>query len=151
MVTGRVVDPQRRDRLWDLMQREAGDYLARTLELMGMAPEAFRRLFETVGEVIGIVQADELVGFTWTEERGTVVHLHALILKADCRGRGIGTAVLQDLAARYRDTHEVIELGVHASNTRARALYERLGYETVRYLDDLEFYIMQRPLKSDQV
>jgi ribosomal protein S18 acetylase RimI-like enzyme len=147
MVTGRVADAQQRDRLWDLMQQEAGDYLTRTLELMGMAPEAFRRLFETVGEVIGIFNGDELAGFYWIEERGAVVHLHALILKDDCRGRGVGTEVLQDLVARYRDTHEAIELGVHASNTRARALYERLGYETVRYLDDLEFYIMQRPLK----
>jgi ribosomal protein S18 acetylase RimI-like enzyme len=41
---------------------------------------------------------------------------------------------------------EAIELGVHRSNPRAIALYERAGFQTVKVLEELGFYIMQRSL-----
>lgn len=39
-----------------------------------------------------------------------------------------------------------IELGVHQSNVKARQLYERVGYQVVKYLDDLGYFVLQRPL-----
>lgn len=151
MLTYHAADPAAMDRYWQLMQVGAAGYLAHTLELMEMTPAGFRYVFEITGEVIGILQDGEEAGFYWIEERESVVHLHALIVAPNFRGQGIGTAALHTLITRYQGTHDAIELGVHESNPRARALYERLGFRTVQYLDDLGFYVMQRALSEDAV
>ena len=39
-----------------------------------------------------------------------------------------------------------IELGVYQANTGAIRLYEKMGFQITRNLDDLHFYIMQKPL-----
>jgi ribosomal protein S18 acetylase RimI-like enzyme len=39
---------------------------------------------------------------------------------------------------------EAIELGVHQSNERAKALYERLGFQVLRYRPEVGFFIMQK-------
>jgi len=127
-----------------LMRSEIEDYLERTMELMQMTWDEFARLFKTQGQVEGIYQDGQLAGFYWIEERGQVLHLHGLIVKEPFRGQGIGTQVLEMLATRYKRDVTTIELGVQKSNERARRLYERLGFETVRTLDDLGFVVMQK-------
>ena len=131
---------------WQLLQREAADYMVRTLELMQMSGEEFLQLFRTVGQVYGIYCGDALAGFFWIEERTPIAHLHGLILDRAFQGRGIGTQVLTMLADRYTGNMDAIELGVHASNVEARRLYAKLGYQTVKSLPDLDFHIMQLPL-----
>jgi len=42
----------------------------------------------------------------------------------------------------------VIELGVHDSNLQAKALYERMGYVTVRRVEALGFAVMQAQVKG---
>lgn len=146
MLTYRPATNEQYDELLQLMVNEAADYLARTMELMQMTLEQAHHLFKTTGQVYGIYQKETLVGFYWIEERGNVLHLHGLILKGEFQGIGIGTQVLTMLADNYRGKMEVIELGVHESNAKARGLYERLGYQTVRHLGDVGFYVMRRPL-----
>jgi ribosomal protein S18 acetylase RimI-like enzyme len=125
---------------------ETAGYLGPTLELMEMTWPEFGRLFRSVGQVYGVYEEGQAAGFCWIEERERVLHLHGLILRESSRGRGIGTEVLKMLEERYREEMDAIELGVHESNVRARALYERLGYETVNALEDLGFYVMQKRL-----
>lgn len=134
------------DVFWQLLQREAADYMVRTLELMQMSSEEFLQLFRTVGQVYGIYCEDVLAGFYWIEERTPIAHLHGLILERVYQGRGIGTQVLMMLADGYKGVMDAIELGVHASNVGARRLYARLGYQIVKSLPDLDFCIMQLPL-----
>jgi len=129
-----------------LMWSEVKDYLERTIELMQMTWEEFARLFKTQGQVEEIYQDGQLAGFYWIEERGQVLHLHGLIVKEQFRGQGIGTQVLEMLATRYKTSMTTIELGVQRSNEQAARLYERLGFETVRTLDDLGFVVMQKCL-----
>ncbi len=69
------------------------------------------------------------------------------MLREEFQGRGIGTEVLEMLERDYRSRMAAIELGVHQSNAKAKLLYERLGYQTVKYLPELGFYIMQKPLR----
>ena len=133
-------------RFLDLMREEAGDYLERTLGLMELPWEEFAQLFQTVGEVLALLEEAEVAGFCWLERREKVLHLHAIVIKEACRGRGIGTRTLHLLEERYRDTVESIELGVHGSNTGARQLYRRLGYERVRLLEELNFENLQKQL-----
>jgi len=150
MLTYKPATNEQYDEFLQLMLREAADYLARTMELMQMTIEQAQHLFRTTGQVYAIYQEDALVGFYWIEERGNIVHLHGLVLAGEFHGKGIGTQTLTMLAAKYSGKMEAIELGVHESNAKARGLYERLGYQTVRHLDDLGFYIMQRPLVEQQ-
>jgi ribosomal protein S18 acetylase RimI-like enzyme len=52
-----------------------------------------------------------------------------LIVTPTCRGRGIGTAMIQYLARSAREmSAECIEIGALTSNTGAIALYRRLGF-----------------------
>ena len=131
-----------------LMRDDAAEYLERTMALMEMTWEEFSQLFRTVGEVVGVYEDGAIAGFYWIEEREAVLHLHALILKEGFRGRGIGTGVLRELEDRHGAGVDAIELGVHESNRRARALYERLGFETVKRLDELGFEVMRKGMGS---
>ena len=128
--------------------RDEAGYLGPTLELMQMTWHEFETLFRTVGRVYGIYEGEKPAGFYWIEERDPLLHLHGLILRRPFRGRGIGTTVLKMLEDRYRGEMDAIELGVHRNNVRAHALYQRLGYETVKVLDELGFYVMQKRLEN---
>jgi ribosomal protein S18 acetylase RimI-like enzyme len=150
MLTYKPADAEQIEEFLQLLRTEAGDYLDRTAALMQMTWEQFAQLVKTVGQVSGVYRDGDLVGFYWIEERDRVVHLHGLVVKSAHQGQGVGTEVLNMLAQRYTGTIDAIELGVHESNERARALYERLGYQTVKRLDDLGFYIMQKPLAEEQ-
>jgi ribosomal protein S18 acetylase RimI-like enzyme len=138
------------DELLSLLRDQASGYLQATLNLMQMTWDQFAHRFRSVGQVYGIYQDGQLAGFYWIEEREDTLHLHGLILKSEFQGQGIGSQVLAMLAASYRSRVKAIELGVHRSNERAIALYERTGFETARTLDDLGFLVMQKPLHCDR-
>jgi ribosomal protein S18 acetylase RimI-like enzyme len=129
------------------LMHDAADYLESTLELMEMSSDEFSKLFRKVGQVYTVREGDELAGFYWIEQRENLLHLHGLILAEPFRGKGFGTQILRTLEDQYRDSVDAIELGVHESNARAIKLYERLGFETVKNLDDLGFLIMQKRLQ----
>jgi ribosomal protein S18 acetylase RimI-like enzyme len=148
MLTYKPAQVEQYEEFLQLMRNEVEDYVERTMELMQMTWEEYTRLFKTLGQVYGVYQGGQLAGFYWIEERERVLHLHGLILKEPFRGQGIGTQVLDMLATRYRTGMTSIELGVHESNQKARRLYERLGFETMRTLDDLGFLVMQKRLAN---
>jgi GNAT superfamily N-acetyltransferase len=111
---------------------------------------ALTRAFEaTARDALVLVAEDataEPLGFVYLE---TMIdyftgraHAHVAILAvaASAEGHGVGRALLDaaDQWARERG-HPFITLNVFAQNTRARAVYERLGYgcETIRYVKPL--------------
>ncbi|HEU5097832.1 MAG TPA: GNAT family N-acetyltransferase [Roseiflexaceae bacterium] len=67
-------------------------------------------------------------------------HLEVLVVRDDAEGQGIGKALIQSIeqAVRQRGARS-ITLHVFAGNTRARAVYDRLGYagELIRYIKHL--------------
>ena len=146
MISYQPVANDQYEQLLQLMQEDAADYLQQSLDLMQITWEQFGELFRTVGKVYAIDQDGQLTGFYWIEERPPLLHLHALILKPEFQGKGIGTAALQMLIAGYCGRMDAIELGVHQSNPRARKLYERLGFEVIDFKKDLGYFIMQKPL-----
>ncbi len=146
-LTFELARPEDYDELMALQRRQTAGYLARTLDLMGMTWQEYADRFRTVGQVYRIYRAGQLAGFYWIEERESILHLHGLILANAFQGQGIGSRVLHKLEADYGQRMAAIELGVHQSNTRAIALYERFGYRTVRTLEDLGFLVMQKELK----
>jgi ribosomal protein S18 acetylase RimI-like enzyme len=130
--------------MWD----DGQEYWENTLRLMHMTWEQYAQIFRTRGEVHAIYQDGQLAGFYWTELREDTLHLHGLILKPGFRGQGIGTAVLDMLSDGFTGKVARIELGVFQANAGAIRLYERRGFQMVRSLDDLHFYIMQKPLSQ---
>ncbi len=130
--------------MWD----DGQEYWENTLRLMEMTWAEYEQLFRTRGEVCSIYQDGELAGFYWTEEREDTLHLHGLILKPEYQGRGVGTQVLSMLTEKYSAKLDKIELGVYQGNTGAIRLYKRLGFHITRTLEELHFYIMQKPLTA---
>lgn len=149
MLTYQQATPEQIDEFLHLMRLDAADYLDHTMELMQMTWTQFAHLVKTVGHVFSIYRENRLVGFYWFEERDRIVHLHGLVIRGDYQGQGIGTDVLTRLACQYARTMDAIELGVHESNDRGRALYESLGYRVTKHLADLGFYVLQRPLSEE--
>ncbi|HZD55717.1 MAG TPA: GNAT family N-acetyltransferase, partial [Anaerolineales bacterium] len=125
MITYRLASEEQYDEFLALMRRQTDTDYERVLEVLGMSWEEFAGSFRTLGQVYGIYEDDDLAGFYWMELRGEALHLHGLILDEGFQGRGIGTRVLGNLAAEYRDQARYIELGVDQTNTKAKALYER--------------------------
>ena len=63
------------------------------------------------------------------------LYIQQLAVAADRRGRGIGTRLLNEAAARARlEGRQRLLLTVVDSNPRARALYERLGFVAIKTL-----------------
>lgn len=134
------------DEFLELLQTDAGSYLHPTLEMMGWSWAEFASRVRGVGRVYCVYCGDEKVGCYWIEERERVLHLHGIVVARAWQGQGIGTRVLAHLAEEYASRVDVIELGVHDSNPRAKALYEREGFHTVQVVPEVGFTIMQRQL-----
>jgi len=78
-------------------------------------------------------------GIVAVEDLATHVQLHKLYLLPAWRGRGLGSALLQDLLARASAAGLPAELRVLAVNTGARRLYERHGFTVVRSTSERHF------------
>jgi ribosomal protein S18 acetylase RimI-like enzyme len=151
VLTYAPVTAEQYDLFLQMMWDDGEDYWENTMRVMQMTWEEYSQIFRTRGEVQAIYREAVLAGFYWIEERGDTLHLHGLILKSEFQGQGIGTTVLNMLAERYSSKMDKIELGVYQTNSGAIRLYEKLGYQITRNLDELHFYIMQKPLNPPPV
>ncbi len=90
-----------------------------------------RGFLKRYGPLVGRFRAG-LWASVETNPRSHQLLLEGLGVHEDLRGRGIGTSLLEavDRRAKELDKTEVI-LEVVDTNPRARALYERFGYQTV--------------------
>ena len=147
MLTTQEVRGEQVAEFLELLREDARDYLDQTIALMGETWEHFVQIAQYVGKVYEVTQDGQPAGYYWIEERGKELHLHGILVRAEFRGQGIGTFILQKLMDEYSGQMEVIELGVHDSNGRAITLYERLGFITVRRVEELGFAVMQLQLK----
>jgi ribosomal protein S18 acetylase RimI-like enzyme len=138
--------PEQYDEFLQMMWDDGQAYWENTMCIMQMTWEEYAQIFRTRGEVKAIYLDDNLTGFYWIEEREDNLHLHGLILKTIFQRQGIGTAVLTRLVEKYTGKLGKIELGVYQTNSGAIRLYEKMGFQITRSLDDLRFYIMQKPL-----
>ncbi len=146
MITYQVARDEQIDDFIKLLHREAAGYLDSTLAALQTTLDELARLARSVGEVQAVYLDDHLAGYLWTEERGRIVHIHGIVLEPQYQDQGIGSEVLQVLKAKYTGRMDAIELGVHDSNARARALCERSGFRLVERRDDVGFAILQQPL-----
>lgn len=120
------------------------------LRFLGMTREEFAEIYRVTGEVRIVVDEGRDVGGVWIEERGRQLHIHAIILRPEARGRGIGTRIIQALRNEFTPRVDEIELGVQDSNADAIRFYERVGFRKVRAETMPGFSILRLPLPASQ-
>lgn len=81
------------------------------------------RLVLIDGAVAGMIAVEEEPGFLW---------LVKLYLEPDHRGRGLGSALLEQVLRQASNSGRRVRLRVLRVNTRARQLYERHGFRVVQ-------------------
>ncbi len=85
------------------------------------------------------------------------MHLYSVYVAPECRGLGVGRGLLERVIAEAKTRPEVIKIGLNvaASQSEARALYEKMGFDQVGlfkkeifvdgvYIDELQMELMLR-------
>lgn len=80
---------------------------------------------------------DRPTGFLLAHPRGAMgsPYIASIAVTPSHRGKGIGTQLAAYAEIYFAETQRHIFLCVSSFNSRARELYERLGYETIGELD----------------
>ncbi|MCL9999649.1 MAG: GNAT family N-acetyltransferase [Erythrobacter sp.] len=123
---------------WTAAQKQA---------FVAMQFDAQRRHYRTALENVAfdvITRGGAPIGRLYTQEGETMLHIVDILIDPAERGAGVGTALLQGLAADARAAGKVLSIFVESYNP-ARRLYERLGFVAVG--EPRGFYIeMEIPL-----
>jgi ribosomal protein S18 acetylase RimI-like enzyme len=141
---------QQFEEMLELIYHQQTAYLNPVLDLIELTWEQFGTYFRSTGTAYRICRAGNLLGVCWVVERQNILDLLGLIVKPEYQGQGIGTLALAWLERHGPTAIRAIELQVHASNPRAKALYERLGYEVLSYSESTCFYTMQKKLPPEK-
>ena len=99
---------------------------------------ALAGLTDPAKEVYAIRDAAGVAGFVVVDMRGLLSgYIQILCVRSDCRGQGLGSALLQWAEDRiFRDSPNAF-ICVSSFNAGARRLYERLGFQVVAVLREL--------------
>jgi GNAT superfamily N-acetyltransferase len=83
-------------------------------------------------ELRSVIQVrDRLIGFLDVAERDGCIWLGNIEIEPEYQGKGIGTAIIQELIERARAMGAPLKLQVLKVNRRAEALYSRLGFSQI--------------------
>jgi ribosomal protein S18 acetylase RimI-like enzyme len=86
------------------------------------------------GQAIGLAIC--FLGFS-TFAAKPLMNIHDLAVLPDCRGQGIGTSLLQEVARKAREMGCCkLTLEVQENNLRARRVYENIGFSTAPYVKE---------------
>lgn len=130
-----------------LTPEDAADYRAIRLDALHRAPEAFGstyaaevgRSVEAFAErlatstVLGAYDGTRVVGMAGFQRHTGAKHAHkgfvwGFYVAPEVRGRGVGVALLDGIAAAATGVVEQLTLSVVQTNAAALALYERCGF-----------------------
>jgi len=83
------------------------------------------------------VEGAAVLGFVILAMQGAFVgYIQSIAVREDWRGRGLGSRLIAFAESRVLREAPNVFICASSFNTRARSLYERLGYETVGELRD---------------
>ena len=83
------------------------------------------------GQTVGMITASSIDG-------GKYWYIGEIYLDKPHRNKGIGTTLIKDEMSR----HDKIKLQVAQSNTKAKSLYESLGFKVIEKNDEAKMYVM---------
>jgi ribosomal protein S18 acetylase RimI-like enzyme len=90
------------------------------------------------------LEEDQPVGWYVVASREDEILLVNLMILADHRGKGIGSAIIQDLLAESDHSRKPLRLTVRAGNDGAIRLYERFGFQRLGG-DEVNHLMERRP------
>ena len=93
------------------------------------------------GEWLIVQRGGDPVGRLYLDERPDALHVIDISLATDCRGAGLGGALVGDLLRQARSVGKDVTLRVEKQNVGAARLYRRLGFETI---EDEGVYALMR-------
>lgn len=112
-----------------------------SVDLSKVLPWVRRKLESSIGEYTRVLDHGVLVAYYhFAPSEGKMELDDLYVLSEERRGQGIGTAIVQKC---FSETELPVFLYVFQRNTRAVALYERLGFRITEKVGDSR-YIMQR-------
>lgn len=112
-----------------------------SVDLSRVLPWVRRKLEARIGEYTRVLDDGHLVAYYHFAPADGKMELDDLyVLSEERRGQGLGTAILEKC---FRETEQPIFLYVFQKNTRAVALYTRLGFRITETIGSSR-YIMQR-------
>ena len=98
------------------------------LELDDPVPELDRWAAEMATGTIFLAEESRFVGYAFREHFGDLVYVRHVVVAPEARGRGVGRAVMRELARLARDGGATRwELNVKRDNLAAIRLYEQCG------------------------
>ncbi len=120
--------------LTDAFDLQKNCWPQRTLEQVGVVLQQAERLARQKRGLGAVAeQRGEACAFGLLALYPRAAEISDLIVSAELRGRGIGSALIAFLTREaQRLGATCLEIGVAESNPRARALYQRLGFVEVR-------------------
>jgi ribosomal protein S18 acetylase RimI-like enzyme len=124
----RPAGPTDFDRLYEIHRAALGPYVT---QVWGWDEAWQRNHFKEFLDANGIdllLRDGAVIGFTHVVESPDQIMLSSIEIDPHCQGRGIGTAVINDLIVSARQTSRSVRLQVLKVNRRARELYVRLGF-----------------------
>jgi ribosomal protein S18 acetylase RimI-like enzyme len=89
----------------------------------------FKEDFQS-GQIQIILAANQPVGYLQLNQQDDVIQIVNILILPSFQNRKIGSKIINDLIAKSKKEKHIIELGVFKVNTRAKKLYEMLGFET---------------------
>jgi ribosomal protein S18 acetylase RimI-like enzyme len=95
-------------------------YQARRSGIQTLGPGGCSRIIEMNRESAGWLFVSDLEG---------QIRIVEIMVLAEYRGLGIGSAVIRDVLTAAAQTGKLVTLAVNAMNERALRLYERLGFQ----------------------
>lgn len=82
-------------------------------------------------EILGYCQ----LSFTYSSEAdGIVVLIEEIYIKPECRGKGIAHQIFGFVENEYKNSAKRLRLECSKANPKAYALYSRLGYNVLDYI-----------------
>ena len=94
-----------------------------------------------------VTVGSETAGMLSMEENADEIWLASIEIHPRFQGRGLGTAIVRSLLTRSARSGKPVTLRVLHANHRARALYERLGFEQFREIET-HAYFRARPSQT---
>ena len=88
----------------------------------------FGKLFAALPPLV-VMRHGMGVGYIQTQARDGALHLANIVLRPNARGQGVGAVLIRYLQSTAERQGRAVTLKVFRSNPRARAFYERHGFE----------------------
>lgn len=82
-----------------------------------------------------ITSGDEDIGFIQIYESESNINITEIHIVSKYQGFGIGSSIIKNITSQAACNGKTVTIGCFIDNTRARSLYERLGFKVIKKTD----------------